>query len=158
MQLPLPSVEEWRGRVSELPARDHSLVTCVVGGCAGHRSYYLAGRHAAEFSMVVSDDWQGKEVGIALLRAALNFADNWLDLSKVELHVYTDNAAGIALYKEFGFETKGTRYRFAFRNGRYVDAYSITRNGLRQDVGACCFVGAIEQPYEGRIGRGLTVR
>ena len=90
--------------------------------------------------------------------ATVAVADNWLDLSKVELHVYTDNAAGIALYKEFGFETKGTRCRFAFRNGRYVDAYSITRNGLRQDVGACCFVGAIEQPYEGRIGRGLTIR
>ena len=138
MQLPLPSVEEWRGRVSELPARGHSLVTCVVGGCAGHRSYYLAGRHAAEFGMVVSDDWQGKEVGIALLRPALDFADNWLDLSKVELHVYTDNAAGIALYKEFGFDTKGTRCRFAFRNGRYVDAYSITRNGL---IAGCNDIG-----------------
>ena len=112
----------------------------------------MAGRHAAEFGMVVRDEWQGKEVGIALLRAALDFADNWLDLSKVEVHVYTDNAAGIALYKEVGFETKGTRCRFAFRNGRYVDAYSITRNGLRQEVGAWCFVGAIEQPYEGRIG------
>jgi putative acetyltransferase len=39
--------------------------------------------------------------------------------------VYTDNAAAIALYKKFGFEIEGTHRRYAFRNGEYVDAYSM---------------------------------
>ena len=39
------------------------------------------------------DDWQSKRVGTALLRVALGFADNWLNLTRVELRVYTDNAA-----------------------------------------------------------------
>ena len=37
------------------------------------------------------------------------------------------NAAGIALYGEFGFENEGTRRRFAFRGGEYVDVYSMAR-------------------------------
>jgi L-phenylalanine/L-methionine N-acetyltransferase len=60
-----------------------------------------------------------------LLRAALDLADDWLNLSRVELHVYTDNAAAIALHEKLGIE--GTHRRFALRNGRYVDAYSMAR-------------------------------
>ena len=37
------------------------------------------------------------------------------------------NAAGIALYEMFGFEIEGTHRRFAFRDGEYVDAYSMAR-------------------------------
>ncbi len=77
--------------------------------------------------MAVRDDWQGKGVGTALMGAALDLADNWLDLTRVELTVYTDNAAGIALYEKFGFEIEGTHRRYAFRNGEYVDAYSMAR-------------------------------
>jgi RimJ/RimL family protein N-acetyltransferase len=35
--------------------------------------------------------------------------------------------AGIALYEKFGYEIDGTHYRFAFRHGEYVDAYSMAR-------------------------------
>ena len=59
--------------------------------------------------------------------AALDLADNWLELTRVELTVYTDNAAGIALYEKFGFEKEGTHRRYAFRDGGYVDAYSMAR-------------------------------
>jgi putative acetyltransferase len=77
--------------------------------------------------MAVRDDWQGKGVGTALIEAALDLADNWLNLTRIELGVYTDNAAAFALYKKFGFEIEGTHRRFAFRGGRYVDAYSMAR-------------------------------
>jgi putative acetyltransferase len=77
--------------------------------------------------MAVHDDWQGKGVGAALMEAALDLADNWLNLTRIELSVYTDNAAAVALYEKFGFEIEGTHRRFAFRNGEYVDAYSMAR-------------------------------
>jgi len=77
--------------------------------------------------MAVRDDWQGMGVGTHLLRTALDLADNWLNLTRVELTVYTDNAAGIALYEKFGFETEGTHRRYAFRDGGFVDAYSMAR-------------------------------
>ncbi len=77
--------------------------------------------------MAVRDDWQGKGVGTALMEAVLDLADNWLNLTRIELSVYTDNAAGDALYKKFGFEIEGTHRRYAFRNGEYTDAYSMAR-------------------------------
>jgi putative acetyltransferase len=80
-----------------------------------------------EIHMTVRDDWQGKGVGTALMEAALDLADNWLNLKRLELTVYADNAAGIALYEKFGFEIEGTHRCFAFRNGEYVDACSMAR-------------------------------
>jgi putative acetyltransferase len=77
--------------------------------------------------MAVRDDRQGKGVGTALMEAALDLADNWLDLARIELQVFTDNQAGIALYEKFGFEKEGRHRCFAFRDGQYVDAYSMAR-------------------------------
>ncbi len=77
--------------------------------------------------MGVRDDWQGQGVGSALMQAALDLADNWLNLTRVELTVYTDNAAAIALYTKFGFEIEGTHRAFALRDGVFVDAHAMAR-------------------------------
>jgi putative acetyltransferase len=69
----------------------------------------------------------GRGVSTALMEVALDLAENWLNLTRVELTVYVDNAAGVALYKSFGFEVEGAHRRFAFRDGKYVDAYSMAR-------------------------------
>ena len=37
---------------------------------------------------------------------------------RIELTVYTDNAAAIALYRKFGFEIEGTHRAYALRDGR----------------------------------------
>jgi L-phenylalanine/L-methionine N-acetyltransferase len=50
-----------------------------------------------------------------------------LGLTRVEFTLYSDNAAGAALYEKFGFEIEGTHRRYAFRNGYYVHAYSMAR-------------------------------
>jgi L-phenylalanine/L-methionine N-acetyltransferase len=84
-------------------------------------------RHVGTLGMAVRDDLQGRGVGTALMQAALDLADNWLNLTRVELTVYVDNAAGVALYKKFGFEVEGTHPHYAFRCGEYVDAYSMAR-------------------------------
>jgi putative acetyltransferase len=34
---------------------------------------------------------------------------------------------GIALYEKFGFEVEGTHRRSAFRDGGFIDAYSMAR-------------------------------
>jgi putative acetyltransferase len=77
--------------------------------------------------MAVRDDWQGKGVGTALMAAALDLADNWLNLTRLELRVYVDNSGAVALYEKFGFEVEGTHRRLVFRNGEFVDAYSMAR-------------------------------
>ena len=132
MQLPLPSAEAWRKRLVELPEGLFSLVACVddeVIGSLGLETSPTRWRmhHVGSIGMAVRDDWQGKGVGTALMEAALDLADNWLNLTRIELTVYVDNSAAVALYKKFGFEIEGTHRRLAFRNGEYVDAYSMAR-------------------------------
>ena len=132
LQLPLYSVESRRKWLSELSAGDTVLVASVDGETVGNldlRTYptLWRRRHVGEIGMAVHDDWHGRGVGTALMRAALDLADNWLNLTRVELTVFADNAAGIALYEKFGFGREGTHRNFAFRNGEYADALSMAR-------------------------------
>jgi L-phenylalanine/L-methionine N-acetyltransferase len=132
LQLPLQSLEGVRKRFfSETREGLYQLVACVEEEVVGHLGLETftrpRRRHVGEIGMAVRDDWQGKGIGSALMEAALDLADNWLNLIRLELTVYTDNAAGIALYEKFGFVIEGTHRLFAFRNGEYVDAYSMAR-------------------------------
>ena len=77
--------------------------------------------------MAVHDDFQDKGIGTALMEAAMDMADNWLNVKRAELQVYTDNARAIHLYEKSGFLIEGTHRAFAFRDGQYVDAHSMAR-------------------------------
>jgi putative acetyltransferase len=132
LQLPLQSVEAWRKRLADPPEGLFLLVACVEGEVVGNLGLETSPnrprmRHVGSIGMAVRDDWQGKGVGTALMRSALDLADNWLNLTRIELRVYVDNPAALALYKRFGFEIEGTHRRMAFRDGGYVDAYSMAR-------------------------------
>jgi len=41
--------------------------------------------------------------------------------------VYVDNESAIALYKKHGFGIEGESAAYAFRNGRYVNAYHMAK-------------------------------
>jgi len=133
VQLPFPSAEVWRLRLGqETEATLISLVACVKGGVIGilglHLQSAVARRaHAAELGMTVRDDWQGRGVGHALLSAALEMADRWMPLRRIQLTVFVDNEPAIRLYRKHGFETEGTLREFALRDGRYVDALVMAR-------------------------------
>lgn len=132
LQLPFPSAEMWRQRIAEYPAGDHLLVALVKGRVVGHVGIHAAGksirrRHAAMIGMGVHDEYHGQGVGSALLAAALDLADNWMQISRVELTVFVDNTAAIALYRKFGFEIEGTHRQYAFRAGDWADTYSMAR-------------------------------
>lgn len=57
----------------------------------------------------------------------MELADNWLGLKRIELNVYTDNAAGVHLYEKYGFVIEGTARRFAVQGGDWVDAHYMAR-------------------------------
>lgn len=132
LQLPFPSVAQWRSRLADPPDGLWSLVACVDAEVVGNLGVETfpnrpRRRHVGQLGMAVRDDWQGKGVGTALMHAALDLADQWLNLERLELEVYTDNEAALRLYQRFGFTIEGTLERFAFRDGRYVDAYMMAR-------------------------------
>jgi putative acetyltransferase len=131
LQMPFQSIDVWRQRLLAENERVLKLVALHQGQVIGHlglENYSRIRRsHAGSVGMAVAVAWQGKGVGSKLLAAALDVADNWMNLHRVELSVYADNEAAIALYRKFGFETEGLFRDYAVRDGQWVDTLSMAR-------------------------------
>lgn len=132
LQLPFPSVESWCKRLAEPAEGSFSLVACVDEEVVGQLQLGTfpnspRRRHVGRIGMAVRDDYQGQGVGTALVQAAVDLADNWLNLRRLELEVYTDNDPAVRLYQRFGFVIEGTLVQFAYRAGQYVDVYAMAR-------------------------------
>jgi len=132
LQTPFPSKEMWRKRVADLADTDYLLVACagdrVIGHAGLHRTSKSPRRaHAMMVGMAIESAWQGKGVGTALLAALIDLADNWLNVTRLELTVFVDNKRALALYRKFGFEVEGTYRAYALRNGRFTDSYAMAR-------------------------------
>lgn len=98
-----------------------------VVGFAGLTLFSRRRAHVGAIGMGVDEACQGRGVGTALMTALIDLADNWYNLRRLELQVYTDNTAGIRLYERFGFVVEGTHRAFAYREGAFVDAYAMAR-------------------------------
>ena len=132
MQLPFPSVELWRKRLAEPSQGIFRLVACVEDEVVGSLGLHTfpdrpRRRHVGQIGMAVRDDWHGKGIGTAMMEAAVDLADKWLNLTRLELTVFIDNAPAIQLYRKFGFATEGTLVDYVFRDGRYVDCLTMAR-------------------------------
>jgi L-phenylalanine/L-methionine N-acetyltransferase len=131
LQLPFRSRAERRESVAQKQEGDHRLVAevdgIVVGTLGLHVDATPRRRHCGRIGIAVHDRFQGQGVGAALLAAAINLADNWLGLHRLELQVYSDNAAAIRLYEKVGFVVEGIARDFALRDGVFVDALLMAR-------------------------------
>jgi len=130
LQLPFPSAELWRKRLAEPPEGTFNLLACVENEIIGHLGLHTfpnhpRRRHAGQIGMAVRDDWQGRGAGTALMQAAVDLSDKWLNLMRLELDVYTDNEPAIRLYQKFGFVIEGTLVNYAYRDGQFVDTYTM---------------------------------
>ncbi|KAF1042464.1 MAG: L-amino acid N-acetyltransferase AaaT [Herbaspirillum frisingense] len=130
LRLPHQTLEQTRNWLAtETPDSMHLLAVLdgKVIGQAGLRRFAGRRAHAAGLGLGVHDDYLGRGVGSALMRELVDVADKWLDIRRLELTVFTDNAAAITLYRKFGFEVEGTHRAYAFRDGRHVDALAMAR-------------------------------
>jgi len=131
LQLPYSSAKRWTDFHAEPPPGSYSLVAMLDAQLAGQLVLQVQQaarrKHVGHLGMAVRDDLQRQGVGSALVAAATDFADNWLALTRLELTVYTDNESAVALYKKFGFVVEGEARDFAFRHGKYVDAFYMAR-------------------------------
>jgi putative acetyltransferase len=132
LQVPFPSSDVWKKRLEGNGPDDYVLLALIDGKPAGN-----AGMHAPQASprrahvrhlgITVRSEFQGKGVGNALMEALVGLADNWLNVSRLELTVFTDNERAIALYRKHGFEVEGTHKAYALRAGTWADVYSMAR-------------------------------
>lgn len=130
LRLPYPVEQEVRKYIENRQANGVSLVAVMDGivvGNAGLTQGQGRRSHTASLGMGVHDAYQGKGIGRALLGELVAIAEDWMNIRRLELTVYTDNAAAIALYESFGFVQEGTHRAFGFRAGAFVDAYAMAR-------------------------------
>jgi putative acetyltransferase len=135
MQMPYASEEAWRARLVEgmAPGKTDLLLVAERGGeVVGTAGLHPVGpalrrRHVVAIGISVAREAQGQGVGTALMQAMCDYADGWMGVLRIELTVYADNAAAIALYRKFGFEVEGRHRGYALRDGRYVDVFAMAR-------------------------------
>ena len=135
MQLPYTSEEAWKARLTETlaPGKTDLLIVAERGGevvaSAGLHpvGQHLRRRHVAMLGVSVAREAWHQGVGTALMQALCDSADRWMQLLRIELEVYTDNAPAIALYRKFGFEPEATHRNYALRDGLYVDSLGMAR-------------------------------
>jgi len=130
LQLPHISMEARRTRIAASSANVTRLVAVAGGKVVGAiflTRFENRRAHAGSIGMGVHDAYAGKGVGTALMGAVVDLADRWLNLKRLELQVWADNAPAIALYEKFGFEREGLLRAEGFRDGVYADSLAMAR-------------------------------
>lgn len=130
--LPSTNLEEWRQIIEQwvYDKRHHTFVTELQGKAVGMVSVHVGegrSQHVGDLTMAVHDKFQGQGLGKMLMLTAIDLADNWLNLVRLHLGVYTDNERAIRLYQNFDFEIEGRMRCDAFRSGNYIDSYLMAR-------------------------------
>lgn len=128
---PFISNDQRQKRWGETPDNVARLVAVIDGkpiaAASLHRETRPRRSHTGSLGMAVHDAFAGRGVGAALMRALVDLADNWWNLARLELEVYSDNDRAIALYERFGFEREGLMRAHAWRDGQYVDTVPMGR-------------------------------
>lgn len=130
LRTPYHTREEIRKAIETQTLNTVSLVAILDGklvGDIGMTRYQNRRAHCASLGMGVHDDYVRRGIGRALMHEIATIADQWLNVLRLELTVYTDNEPALKLYRSFGFEVEGTLRAFAFRDGEFVDAYTMAR-------------------------------
>lgn len=130
--VPAHTPEQWRKRLEMYNAdTSYVLVAEVDGAVAGQLTLVWSNRprtrHVAQLGMMVHEAYQGQGVGKALMSAAVEAADKWLNVLRIELEVYPDNERAIRLYERSGFMHEGRKRLNSWRDGQYADALVMAR-------------------------------
>lgn len=135
-QLPMMPVASRLERFSKIDPAGLLLVACAtVNG--QEQTVGMVGLHVVQpelrrahvrgLGISVAKDWQGQGVGQALMTAALDWADHWAGILRIELTVLADNQRAIALYERHGFVREGLMRAHVLRGGVYADTHLMAR-------------------------------
>ncbi len=130
LRLPFTSADATCKWLEKAPEGHIAIVAILDGrlvGLAGLHPDKGRRSHVASIGLSVHDDFHARGIGSALVAALVDTADNWLNLRRLDLVVYVDNAPAIGLYEKFGFVIEGRRRGDVFRDGAFVDSFIMAR-------------------------------
>lgn len=130
-QQPYTDAAHWKEFYRSKSPQTVELVAVVDNRVVGHLGILPnispRKKHVCSFGLAVHSNYQNMGVGKKLMEALVDLADNWLNISKIQLTVFTDNVVAISLYKKFGFVEEGIMKYDTFKNGKYADALLMAR-------------------------------
>jgi putative acetyltransferase len=131
LRAPFTTLEENAHLAAPKDANTKAVVAVVDGTVVGIAHLVPSKNrraHSGEIALLaVHDSWHGMGIGKALLASLLDIADNWLNLTRLQLGVVTDNAPAIALYTKAGFISEGIKRADVFRAGAFADTQLMAR-------------------------------
>nr|WP_176057886.1 GNAT family N-acetyltransferase [Paraburkholderia sp. BCC1876] len=128
--VPFESLAQTRESISKIDPTTIAMVATVGDTLVGSAQLSpMKGRraHVGSFSLCVHDAWHGRGIGRRLMVELLDLADNWLGLRRLELNVFADNRAALALYHKFGFEIEARQRGVVLRRGVLIDSLIMAR-------------------------------
>ncbi len=137
----LAQEERWFEGVLAQPALEQPLAVDVLHEDGSWRHVGSAGTHgidwrnrATEIGLVIGDKavW-GRGVGTEAVDLLLRHAFGDLNLHRVWLRVFADNARARRVYEKLGFRHEGTFREAEYRSGRYrgVEVYGMLESEWR---------------------------
>lgn len=132
LQLPFPSVASWQKKFEKMDAAGFiTFVAEIDGEMVGELTLFVdhkpRTRHGISFGIGVEPAFSGRGVGEKLLRTAMDYARNWLGITRMELEVFDDNQRALRLYQRLGFIQEGIRRQAALREGKLRDVVIMAK-------------------------------
>lgn len=84
--------------------------------------------HTAVIGMRMLNEWRNTGLGTALLSNVIEWAKQNEILEIIWLQVYTENTAGLTLYKKMGFSENGIIKNFFKHENKYYDNLTMSLN------------------------------
>ncbi|HLN60598.1 MAG TPA: GNAT family N-acetyltransferase [Symbiobacteriaceae bacterium] len=129
--LPSMQEDELRKELCSLPRGHHLLVAEHEGQVIGavHLVQHAARRshNGTIKSLAVHPAWQGRGAGTALLQAAVDLAEKWLGLTRLEMTVPAPAGTALALGEKLGFVQEAVLRADLAYNGRLIDTVVMGR-------------------------------
>ena len=118
-----PAAQRERFLLEAGPSTESASLVAVVGDeVVGHARVDVTPYNVAGLGMMVDARWRGRGIGAALVRAAIDAAQE-LGAHKLALQVWPHNEAARRLYLRHGFVEEGVlRRHYPRRNGELWDA------------------------------------
>lgn len=137
---PFETAQWWRDKVTRAASNGLFVVAVHEDRVIAYIELYVdtlcwVRRHVATIGLCVHEDYRGQGVGSELLQNAVEWASDWLGLTRLELFVWADHAPAIALYESQGFLREGVHESFGYSRGRHATAISMGKVLVREPQG-----------------------